>query len=98
MRADANLKHSVRAELARHGEDEATVCGRCTTRIDADRAEGCWYCSAYLCAPCWEALGHCGHPEAEEINRVARRRDCTHPNGRDGACPDCGAVNLLVVP
>jgi hypothetical protein len=26
-----------------------------------------------LCSACWEALGHCGHPEAEQANEDTRR-------------------------
>lgn len=46
-------------------------CGRCGR--DIDRApEFCWYCLGDLCYPCWDEVGHCGHPEADEANRKAR--------------------------
>lgn len=46
-------------------------CGRCHAS-GAD--EVCWWCPEFLCVPCWEEVGHCGHPEAEEQNRLARLR------------------------
>ena len=51
------------------GEESLRVdeCARCGKMI-ADRWEPCWYCEARLCEPCAEAVGHCGHPEAEAIN------------------------------
>jgi hypothetical protein len=47
------------------------TCARCNTTL-GDRPEVCWYCHAYLCGDCWEAVGHCGHPEADEANRRCR--------------------------
>lgn len=51
-----------------------TRCGRCQKEIEGShaKAEVCWYCHAYLCYPCWDEFGHCGHPEADETNRRAR--------------------------
>jgi hypothetical protein len=45
-------------------------CGRCGVAV-AD-GEYCWYCWGPLCLDCWEAVGHCGHPEAEAANAAAR--------------------------
>ena len=46
-------------------------CLRCNERVLV--VESCWYCHGELCAPCWEAFGHCGHPEAEAENERARK-------------------------
>lgn len=46
------------------------ACGSCG--VDATNSELCWYCHGWLCSDCWERVGHCGHPEAHEANRVAR--------------------------
>jgi hypothetical protein len=44
-------------------------CARC----GVDGAEEfCWACHAWLCAGCWDLFGHCGHPEADEVNRQGR--------------------------
>ena len=48
-------------------------CARCGHVIDVD-PEYCWYCTADLCANCKDMAGHCGHPEAEKIMRVADGR------------------------
>lgn len=47
-------------------------CGRCKIDVPSGREETCWYCLAALCSPCWELLGHCGHEEAESLNRLSR--------------------------
>ncbi len=49
------------------------ACGRCGKAVEDP--ETCWYCTADLCYPCWDVLGHCGHPEAEELNQKERDRD-----------------------
>jgi hypothetical protein len=25
-----------------------------------------------LCGPCWEDVGHCGHPEADAVNEASK--------------------------
>jgi len=50
-----------------------TRCGFCDRRVEESEAEYCWYCGGRLCGLCWEEVGHCGHPEADEINRKTRR-------------------------
>jgi len=52
-----------------------TICGRCKKEIPANEAETCWYCHADLCFECWDEVGHCGHPEAEEINDMGRSNE-----------------------
>lgn len=47
-------------------------CGRCSRRVREVKAETCWWCTEPLCYDCWDRHGHCGHPEAEEMNRKAR--------------------------
>jgi len=47
-------------------------CGRCGTPVNVKDAETCFYCLGLLCKNCWDNFGHCGHPEADEINRKAR--------------------------
>jgi hypothetical protein len=49
-----------------------SVCGNCKAEVDSAAAQGCWYCDAVLCYPCWDDVGHCGHPEAEALNQAAR--------------------------
>lgn len=49
-----------------------TRCGRCGEETERDHAEVCWYCRADLCVECWERYGHCGHPEAVEVNERMR--------------------------
>jgi hypothetical protein len=43
-------------------------CGRCLTNV-ADTMWRCWWCSAPLCLSCGEVVGHCGHPDAERVDR-----------------------------
>ena len=50
------------------------VCGRCEKEVDMDKAEYCWYCIHELCVDCWDKYGHCGHPEADELNELAASR------------------------
>jgi len=50
------------------------ICGRCGRIIPGTEAEHCWYCPKRLCRECWDEHGHCGHPEADEQNRLARLR------------------------
>jgi hypothetical protein len=45
-------------------------CKRCHARESEFTAETCWYCDGQLCYQCWEDFGHCGHPEAEAINKA----------------------------
>ena len=47
-------------------------CARCACPVPADDAEFCWYCHARLCFVCWDAYGHCGHPEADAQNEQVR--------------------------
>ena len=49
-------------------------CPRCKERADDDGCP-CWFCTKSLCSPCWEAFGHCGHPEAERLSELGRRED-----------------------
>jgi hypothetical protein len=46
--------------------DADDPCPRCGQPAEC---EICWFCLAHLCDRCWEEAGHCGHPEAVEINR-----------------------------
>jgi hypothetical protein len=48
-------------------------CNRCNKSITDEDREFCWYCHGDLCYDCWDAWGHCGHPEAEAENRRAYR-------------------------
>ena len=48
------------------------TCNRCSQSVDFDEAECCWYCLEYLCYPCWDKHGHCGHIEADRFNALAR--------------------------
>lgn len=50
------------------------ACGRCHVVLTEERAERCWYCEARLCVDCWDAYGHCGHPEADKANEEARKK------------------------
>lgn len=43
-----------------------SLCGRCGRR---GAGEICWYCDAPLCSKCWGNVGHCGHAEAEAMNK-----------------------------
>jgi hypothetical protein len=69
------------------------TCGRCGAEV-SDPPETCWWCETSLCSPCWEALGHCGHPEADKANedtgrastwderhRIVNRRPIAAPKG-----------------
>lgn len=47
-------------------------CFRCGKFIHG-RPEFCWYCEGELCKDCWEKIGHCGHPEADEVNRLSAK-------------------------
>lgn len=47
-------------------------CSRCKKHIQLNTVESCFYCGGYLCYDCWEEYGHCGHPEAERQNELAR--------------------------
>ena len=49
-----------------------TYCRRCGKKLHADHAERCWFCGGDLCGECWESYGHCGHPEADDINARMR--------------------------
>lgn len=46
------------------------TCGRC--RKEIPEAETCWFCMGDLCAECWELYGHCGHEDADRLNRASR--------------------------
>ena len=58
-----------------------TRCNRCGKLIGGT-AEVCWWCHGDMCAECWDAYGHCGHPKAEEQNERARavRQPKGHPD------------------
>lgn len=47
------------------------MCERCG---NGDGTQFCWYCQEGLCYPCWDAYGHCGHPEADALNEWGRAR------------------------
>jgi hypothetical protein len=55
------------------GTIATTLCERCKCQILFSEAETCWYCLKSLCFECWDLHGHCGHPEAAEINERARQ-------------------------
>ena len=44
-------------------------CGRCAASVNDPR---CWclHCGAALCNQCGDGFGHCGHPKADEMNRL----------------------------
>ena len=44
------------------------TCGRCRGAVNPRRLRVCVWCKGDLCSPCWDALGHCGHPEMDAIN------------------------------
>lgn len=46
-------------------------CGSCKRPITTGEDESCWFCDNYLCYYCWEYCGHCGHEEADAINRAS---------------------------
>jgi hypothetical protein len=56
---------------ARGGYTEES-CGRCAAEV-ADPQDLCWWCDGPLCSVCWEALGHCGHAEADKANADTAR-------------------------
>lgn len=45
-------------------------CNRCAKPLIPGHEENCWYCGGALCFQCWETVGHCGHRQAEKINRA----------------------------
>lgn len=47
-------------------------CGRCEVAVSDETAEWCWWCVGPLCSQCWETVGHCGHPEADTVNRASK--------------------------
>jgi hypothetical protein len=51
------------------------TCNRCKAPLTDKTTEWCWWCHEPLCDDCWDKHGHCGHPEADEINRKAREHD-----------------------
>ena len=53
-------------------------CGRCGCEIEFGEEEICWWCRGSLCVDCWEKFGHCGHREADEVNRKAREFYAEH--------------------
>jgi hypothetical protein len=42
------------------------LCGLCSADV-GDPTFFCWWCGAPLCSAHGNGLGHCGHPEAEEV-------------------------------
>ena len=50
------------------------TCGRCSAPID-DYVWWCWWCEAPLCSKCGDEVGHCGHPEADEVNDKSAASD-----------------------
>lgn len=53
----------------------AYTCGRCRKEISSEDAETCWFCMGDLCRECWEEHGHCGHEDADRLNRASRMLD-----------------------
>ncbi len=51
------------------------VCGRCNNQISTSVAECCFWCNGWLCVPCWDEWGHCGHKQAADMLRRAREMD-----------------------
>ena len=49
-------------------------CARCSAELPTDDGfpSSCWFCGRDLCTACWEAHGHCGHPEADALNARGR--------------------------
>ncbi len=43
--------------------------GECARCGGAEAPELCWWCRSALCRSCWDSEGHCGHPEADAVNR-----------------------------
>ena len=54
-------------------------CNRCGDEIPVKEDESCWYCIEALCYKCWDALGHCGHPEAAAFNKAIANRKYRFP-------------------
>lgn len=49
------------------------TCARCGKAFyDDTEPDVCWYCQDFLCGDCWEDYGHCGHPEADAQNELAK--------------------------
>ena len=48
-------------------------CARCQQVIQIEEAQHCWFCTRHLCYNCWEMVGHCGHPEAYELNEKMKQ-------------------------
>ena len=68
-------------------------CGRCKKAVTKGKEEWCWFCPEPLCYPCWEEVGHCGHPEADAINKASLTM--TYEERRDTALalwPDAEAL------
>jgi hypothetical protein len=72
------LSRSERRSLMERAREAVTrrermvECERCGRLVDPEQSEHCWYCAGALCGECWEAHGHCGHPEADAENARAR--------------------------
>lgn len=67
--------------------DEAPVeCGRCENMTIAH--EVCWYCQGPLCDDCWDGHGHCGHPEADAMNEIAREHHLDSAPGAEEGCDE----------
>ena len=49
-----------------------TSCATCQTPLPPGPPAICWYCLQPLCGACWDAAGHCGHPEAEALTARVR--------------------------
>jgi hypothetical protein len=54
-------------------------CGKCQKAVTEQEAEVCWWCDGPLCYECWDRDGHCGHQEADTVNRQVR---VSTPDGR----------------
>lgn len=50
------------------------MCGRCAEPV-TDVFWRCWWCGCYLCAACGDAVGQCGHPEADRVNEASLRAE-----------------------
>ena len=45
-------------------------CGRCGHDINPEEViSHCWYCRRPMCDACWVDFGHCGHPQAQEVEQ-----------------------------
>ena len=52
------------------------TCDRCQAPLTEATAEHCWFDTDHrLCLRCFDEFGHCGHPEANELNRLAAAHD-----------------------